>query len=393
MTQSQRRRALAALVGAGLAATGPSALALECKDLPSPVYGIGGSAQKPLFKNYGKALSGATPPETIVYQAPGACLGPSTIISGTKLTGTASYWDAAGTEQTCDLPLAGQTADFGASGVFATNCAGIPSVPADVGDFLGPVQPFVFIVPKASSQTVISAAAAYFVYGFGAAGQAAPWTDETQIIKRDANSAAAIAIARAINVPVDKLKGVDAKSNGNTVTLVSTSPTPEAAIGFVSGEVADANLASINVLAYQAYGQTCGYWPSSTSSAFDRINVRDGHYPIWAILHFYAKIDGAGVPTSPGVKKLVGYVQGTSPPPSGIDFLALTVASGAIPECAMRVQTDDDLGPIASFQPAEPCGCYYEALATGTPTCDACATDGDCAASAPHCRYGYCEEN
>ncbi len=69
----------------------------------------------------------------------------------------------------------------------------------------------------------------------------------------------ALLIGLAIGVPVTKLKGVDGKSNGNTVTLVSTSTNPEGALGFVSGETAEA-----------------------APTSFDKENVRDGHYPLWA---------------------------------------------------------------------------------------------------------------
>jgi hypothetical protein len=387
----RRRRCAALSIFVGVTCAGSAAFATECKDLPSPIYGIGGSAQKPLFAKVGKALTNAAPPETFIYQAPGACLGPNAIISGTKLTGTASYWDAAGTEQQCNLPLVGQTADIGASGVFATECPGIVALPADVGDFIGPVQSFTFIVPKASSQTVISAAAAYFAYGFGAQGQAAPWTDETQLIKRDPNSAAAIIIALGIKVPVEKLKGVDALSNGNTVTLVSGSPSPEAAIGFVSGEIAEANAAKVNVLAFQAYDQTCGYWPSSTSTSFDKINVRDGHYALWAPSHFFAKIGANGQPTSDAAKRIIGYFNGSVAPPPGVDVQKITIQAGAIPDCAMRVKRTEDLGPLASYAPPLTCGCYFDAIATGQSSCQACASDGECGAANPKCRYGYCE--
>jgi hypothetical protein len=385
------RRAPAALVLLATLGVGSRALATECKDLPSPIYGIGGSAQKPLFAKVATALTKANPPETFIYQAPGACLGPSAIINGTKLTGTASYWDANGTEQSCNLPLAGAVADIGASGVFATECPGIAQVPPDVGDFPGPVQPFAFIVPKASSETVISAAAAYFAYGFGAAGEAAPWVDETELVKRDPNSAAAIIIALAINVPVAKLKGVDAKSNGNTVTLVAGAANPQAALGFVSGEVAEANAASINVLAYQHYDQSCGYWPGSTSTALDKANVRDGHYALWAPSHFFAKIDGAGKPVNDGAQRIIGYFEGTVPAPAGVDVLQITIKAGAVPDCAMRVKRDQDMGPLASYAPAGPCGCYFDAVATGKSSCQVCKADGDCAAATPKCRYGYCE--
>ena len=58
----------------------------------------------------------------------------------------------------------------------------------------------------------------------------------------------------------------------------------------------------------------------------------------------------------------------------------------------MQVWRDGDLGPMYSLQPAEPCGCYYEARATGATDCAACSADPDCPSAAPVCRHGYCEE-
>lgn len=374
-----------ALGGAG------TALAAPCKDLPSAIYGIGGSAQKPLFAKVATALAKASPPETFIYQAPGACFGVNAIISGTKLTGTASYWDASGTEQTCDLPLVGQTADVGASGVFATECPGVDALPPDVGDFPGPIQPFTFIVAKASSETTISAAAGYFAYGFGVQGEASPWIDEANLIKRDANSAAAIIVALAIKVPVEKLKGVDAGSNNNTVTLISMSQKPQNTLGFVSGEVAEANAGKVNVLAFQAYDQSCGYWPSSSATSFDKVNVRDGHYALWAPSHFYAKVDGAGKPVNDGAKRIAGYFSGSLAAPAGVDIPKISIQTGTIPDCAMQVKRSADMGPMSSYAPEAPCGCYFDAVATGQSSCQACAADGECGAAAPKCRYGYCE--
>ncbi len=370
-----------------------SALALNCKDLPAPIYGVGGSAPKPLFAKLAKALTAATPTQTLVYQAPGACFGPNAIISGTKMTGTASYWDDTGKELTCTLALTGEDPDFGAGGTFANECPGITSLPAGVGDFIGPVQPYDFVVPKASSQTSISAAAAYFAYGFGAAGKAEPWVDETELITRDPNSGAALIVALAIGVPVAKLKGVDAKTNGNTVTLVSTAAIPEAAIGFCSGETADANAATVSVLAYQHYGQSCGYFPSSTQTSFDKRNVRDGHYALWAPLHFFANVDAAGKPIKAGAAKIVGYFDGSVATPAGVDVPSIIISSGAVPQCAMEVQRDTDMGDLKSYAPDAPCGCFYDAVATGSTTCSACTANKDCSVGAPNCRYGYCEVN
>src|SRR5262245_17134340 len=91
---SRRCAAFAALLATAL--VNCPAFAAPCAGLPSPFYGIGGSGPQQLFAKLGKALSAATPPQTLVYQAPGACLGVDAILNGTKMMGTATYWDATG---------------------------------------------------------------------------------------------------------------------------------------------------------------------------------------------------------------------------------------------------------------------------------------------------------
>jgi ABC-type phosphate transport system substrate-binding protein len=383
--------ALAAL--GTIASFAPRVHAVACRDLPTPVYGTGGSTPKPLIGKVGAALAAATPALTIVYQSPGACHGINSVAGDVKLTGTASYWDATGKELTCDLPVTGEPVQFGNMGNSATLCPGVDKLPDNVGDYLGPINSTSIIVPNASSQLSISAAGAYFVFGFGAAGNVAPWTDEAQIIKRDSSSGALLAIAFSAGIPAEKFKGVDAKTNGNTVTLVSSSPKPESAIGFVSSEIADAARDKVRELAFQAKGQTCGYWPDSTSTSFDKRNVRTGQYFIWSPLHFFTKLDAAKNPVYPAAKLLIDYFTLAKPAPAGVDILELSIKSGTIPSCAMEVQRKGDYGPLESYAPAEPCGCYFDKVATGTTTCQACTKDPECPGGAPHCRFGFCEVN
>ena len=149
---------------------------------------------------------------------------------------------------------------------------------ADIGDFLGPVNTYNLIVPTASSQTRSAPEAAYFVFGFGQLGQAQPWVDDAQIFRRDANSAAQLFIALATGVPAEKFKGVDTKSNGGTITAVAQSTKPEAAIGLVSGEVADANRATIARSPTSTRASAAGSRPTRRSTSFDKRNVRNGQY-------------------------------------------------------------------------------------------------------------------
>jgi ABC-type phosphate transport system substrate-binding protein len=378
---------------AGVLMTSAASAATDCSTLPTPIYGVGGSSLSAILGHIAGELSNLSTPVTVVYQSPGNCFGINDLSAGTSLTGTASYWDTNGKQQTCNLPIAGVTPQFGALNTYVTTCAGVTSLPDGIGDFLGPIQSFDFVVPKASSQTVISAAAAYFVYGFGATGQAAPWTDETEIIKRDTNSAATLLVGLAINVPPEKFKGVDGKNNAGVITDVSTATNPENAIGFVAGEIADANQNVVTTLAYQHYGQSCGYWPDSSLGALDKKNVRNGQYPIWGNIHLIAPVDGSGVPSDPNVKTLIDAYSGNISLPSGKDVRQVETEAGAIPDCAMEVQRTSDFGDYQSYAPTEPCTCLFEKVATGTTSCQACDASTPCGASAPNCRFGYCEVN
>lgn len=372
------------------------ASAAPCSGLTNPIYGLGGSASKPFLAKLSKALASLPSPNTatLVFQAPGACLGIYGILNNTPITGTASYWDATGVEQTCDLPAGGQALDFANMANSAVLCAQAPNpLPADVGDYLGPVNTVNFIVPVASSQYSISAAAAYFVFGFGTTGQAAPWTIDNEITLRDQNSAVQQLAGVAINVPATKfLHGVNGLNQNGVISRVASSANPENAIGFVSGEAADAARATVRTLAYQHYGQTCAYTPDSTLTAHDKQNVRDGHYFISTPQHFFAKKDATtGVITSPTARTLIGYFTGEVPLPTGLDLLRIEIDAGTIPSCAMRVSRDGDLGAFHTYKPAKSCGGYFDSLTGGT-TAKACpAGPSDCPAATPACNYGYCE--
>lgn len=368
-----------------------SAGAAPCSDLTNPIYGSGGSATKPLLGKLASKLIAATPALSVVYQAPGACVGVNGLFAGTKLTGTASYWDATGKEQQCELPEAGVDIDFANSGNSATTCPGISAIPEGFGDFLGPVNSFTLIVPTASSQTTISAEAAYFVWGFGQQGQASPWLDESQLYRRDANSAAQLFIALHTGVPAEKFKGIDTKNNANTVTSVAGSPKPEAAIGLVSGEVADANRDKVRILGFQAAGQRCGFWPDSSPTTFDKKSVRNGQYAIWAPIHFLSKVGADKKPVKAEVASWIGYFSGDVAPPAGVNVLEAEIKGGAIPRCAMNVWRESDVGPISKYTPAEPCGCYFDSVATGATTCTPCTTNDQCSVASPVCRNNFCE--
>ena len=380
------------LAGAAVLLCAARAGAVPCTDLPNPTLGLGGSAAKPLLASFGTELSAMADPVTLVFQATTSCFGITAFIDDTTLTGTASYWGADGVEQMCDLPVVGIAPDYGLMSIDPIYCEGVTEVPAGIGEHIGAITPWSLIVPTASSQTTISAEAVYFVYGFGASqGMVSPWTVDAELYARNATASSQIALAIAADIPIGKLKGNDTMTASGMVSAVAMSTNPEAALGFVGAEVADQSRDVIKTLAFQAYDQSCGYWPDSTPTAFDKQNVRDGHYYLWTPYRFYAPVDEAGAIVHDATRTAIGYLTGTVEIPPEFPALDLTIDNGSVPRCAMTVWRDEEVGPLYSLQPDEPCGCYYEFRTTGASDCTECAGDEDCPSEAPVCRHGFCE--
>lgn len=65
----------------------------------------------------------------------------------------------------------------------------------------------------------------------------------------------------------------------------------------------------------------------------------------------------------------------------------LEIRNGNVPQCAMRVWRNGDLGALYSRAPAAPCACYFEFIATGATTCAPCSASVACPSSTV-CRRG-----
>ena len=407
-----------AAVAVTVGAAGTAAASQLCSNdpttpLPSPVFITGSSAVGNFLQGIGAALAGTT---TLVYASPGSCQGVDAVFNGTKMgTGTATYWNSAGVAQTCTL--ANETADVGVSDVFYTSCTApyiFTALPTGVTESLGPNQVMNFVVPFSSTQSIISAQAAYLIYGFGAAKNAVmPWNDPTVIFQRGAASGTQSMLAQAIRVPADKwlpnpsggLPNVVAGgSTGMFNAVVGAGKTnPNTAIGILASDVTDksvttvsdggtttvSNRTQIKILAYQHTGQECAWLPDSSSTAFDKRNVRAGHYVPWGPIHFFTSS------TKQAAKDLVGYFAGTTTPPTGVKLLDLEIKGHTVPQCAMQVQRSAEIGPMTAYKPAAgtACGCYMEELlAPGTSGCTACSGTTGCSATQT-CSNGYCEAN
>jgi hypothetical protein len=399
-------------------AMGAHAANPNCSSLGGTViYGAGGSAQQPLLTQVGTQLANLASPVHLVYSDSGsACVGYGDLVTPTSITGTALYWDGTGATDTCSLDAGGDPVTFAVMGNGASLCTSVsvPDSGTSFTQFLGPVQPVDFIVPAQSSQQSISTAAAYYIWGFDAVDAdhtVAPWSTPANVFTRSASSFVNLFVALDTGLSPAKVaaSGTQEATNGATVSALAglNSSAPESGIAFVSGEVADGNRGSVKELAYQHSGQSCGYTADSDStSAFDKVNVRDGQYWLWSPVHFFAAVDAQGNITDPNTKALVGYFTGTVAPPTGVDLFAAEVAAYNVPTCAMHVWRDGDLAPLYSFAPADPCSCKFD-FATNNAlkpsTCTTCTQDSDCTTN--HCRnigpplqadagganVGYCE--
>ncbi len=394
-----RWRAGAPLVACLVAAAAPArALAVDCHTLPQPVFVVGSTAAKPLLAQIGRVVASAAKPTTVIYQGQGSCAGVDAILNGTAVYGEGatalSYWDASGTEQPCDLAAAGPgaTADVGLSDVFASTCVDLPGgLPSNVADFVGPVQTMTFVVPAASTERSISAAAAYNVFAFGADSGVTPWTNRSLILQRDPTSGTQRMIAVALGVPVDRWSGTPVPSSGAMLSTLTSASPGGAAIGILAADVAQDNRAALAILAYQHFDQTCGYYPDRDAASNEKSNVRDGHYAIWGPLHLLSRIGVNGLPLNAGAADLIGFMTGTTPAPAGLDLISVEAQHHVVPRCAMRVNRVQEMGALSSYAPPGSCGCAYEKAANGATACMPCQTDRDCPGTAPVCSYRYCE--
>jgi hypothetical protein len=342
---------------------------------------------------------------TPVYQVTSSCSGVEAIFDPGSGSATlydpepgpkakwAAYFGADGSQTTCSLGSAGMAVAVGESDIFSTTCEGGTPAGGNVGEYLGPIQAMAFVVPGRSEQTAISAEAARAVFGMG--GKVAPWTDPSLFFVRNATTGTQQMIGHAIDVPASGFWGVDRGTAANVDALleVITDPgTAQQAIGIISADYYDADRSNLKALAFRAVGQDCAYLPDSTLYTRDKQNVRDGHYPIWGPVHFFAAVAN-GTPVSAAAQAFVSIVSVPDIPQPLLDAF---IGSSLVPSCAMTVQRSSELGPLSAYSAPFQCGCYFEAspsVSGVVPSgCARCRTASDCTdPRRPACNLGFCE--
>ena len=372
---------------------------------PNLIYMYGTSDFAPLLRAVQPLLSANTPKYRAIYQNATSCGGVASVFDSTKrlmkdpAPGSSSYafyFDDNGTQTTCLLTPGGNTIDIGVSNLFSATCNTDTATFVSglgVNDYRGPVVPFVLSVPATSTETVISAEAAHMVFGRGGRANgdgslmdAMPWTNPTYYFIRNSGAGSTVLTSLVIGVPKAKFWGVDRLSTDNLRDSMLASTATNQSIGILSIDYADKNRGNLRSLYLQASGQSSGYLPDSNKNSFDKLNVRDGHYPLWGYVHFFTPVGAGGVP-SDAAKTLV-----TRFSVARLDQMLLDNIIGAslVPQCAMKVQRQ---GEIADYneQSGLQCGCYFDWKTKGSNSCTPCSSPSDCPSDKNACNYGYCE--
>lgn len=373
------------------------ASAEPCGDLTDSVVVSGSSAASPLLARLAQALSASGDSPVLYYDPSGSCGGVDALLSPDSFApSTLLTWSADGTQSLCEVPKdASLDTRVGISDVFPASCRALPNgLPSNVVDFQGPVQVMGFVVPLGSEERAISAEAAYNIFGFGNESGVAPWTDEGQLFQRDERSGTQRMIAAAIGVPAHRFRGNRTESTEDLVQRMLESNAAESgsALGILSAGAAATQRSQLRMLYFQDFRESCAFLPDASASSNEKLNVRRGDYPIWGPLHLLTNVDANGRPTTLAANRVVQFVLGLDTFRVGnLEVIGLEAELHLVPQCAMRVARTSELGPLSSHVPAQPCGCFYDALTNGTTSCAPCQAHQDCSDPGSQCRYGYCE--
>jgi len=392
--------------GSAMDSSGVDGAALPvCSSLVNPLYIMAGDCQIPALKTLGKILRQGANPVTLVWRMTPSCTIIDAIYNGTPLKQIPSYipndptWDpVTSTVPSCALESAGHSVDIGMPVGFPESCWSA-TPPSDVVAFKGPVQSLLFVVPHSATPEAISAAQAGLVFGTGATANVSPWIDENFYFILQPTMAVQVSLGALIGVPAAQWHGQQQSSPTAAANAVATSTFPEKTIGVLGGTIFDSgnNRANLKALAFQATGQSNGYLPDSTATAFDKRSLRDGHYVPWNQMVYLTKaasVDGGPAqPTNATAKLIVDILTNVANPgtPAELDPVSLVAQGGLVPLCAMAITRTVEGGPLSLFSPPDPCGCAFESK-VGTPpaSCIACTANTPCTAGST-CRHGFCE--
>lgn len=411
---------------------------VSCLDLPNPLFIEAGDTQMRMLGDLARKLRDEETPMTLVYLPRSTCTLAENVFSARNTIEVMRYvpssaeqpeWD--GTPRQCSNVEGGIPIDVGIGATFISSCSESVQAlrPDAIASFRGPVQGYGFVVPEGVADSVqgITREEAFFVFsGQGDAAEAVPWIEAPApeggtptVFIRGATTSTLLTLAS--NVAPDllpasawighRLMGQEDRSSVviQGVSAAKGTPLEEATIGLLGVELYDRERDVLDILAYQAEGQSHGYYPDTSPTARDKRNLRDGHYVPWGYTEYLVEVDGDEVPLKPNAERLLAIVSGKVPtrlvsaaevePAFDMDALAVIATAGLVPECAMSVSRERDGGELSLYEPETPCGCFFEtvqdpSLLTDPPSewaeqCPSCSGDDDCENG--ECQRGFCE--
>ena len=382
-----------------------------CKDLApagaTVIYMSGSSNFQPLLAELAPAIVDATHVYP-VFRTTTSCSGAHSMNMKSRTYAT-DHWikdpaaaneayaqiflgDAAG-GMNCLLGTDGVPVDVGESEIYPESCEGDPNPPELVEENLGPILPLVFIVPQGSNERAISFETARQVFGNG--GGVKPWLDPMRIFVRGNGTATLRLLAKELELTPAQVWGIDqgnafamAENVGGTTDPVAVQST----IGIIGTDIYDLYPGRLKPLAFQAKGQSCAYVPDSKLAKHDKINVRDGHYPLWGRIHFYTQLAN-GVPVSQLAHNFVFQLTSVNLDP---EIFEAFVHAGFVPTCAMKVKRTGELSNLVfDDPPPHACGCAFDMLTSDKKEapegCKTCTNNGDCPEN-QYCNFKFCEK-
>jgi len=239
------------------------------------IYLLGSSDFQPLLKAVQPSLSANSPPYRAVFQSSSSCGGVSAIFDPTKRVmkdpvvdnngGWAYYFDDNGNQVNCllDPPGSpspqGKVIDIGISDLYAQTCNSSFVPGLTVGEYTGPVVPFVLSVPATSSAESISAEALHMVFGLGGRApsgsgmkDALPWTDPNSYFIRNSGGASTVLTGLIGDVPRTKFWGVDRLTTENLRDSLLATTSTDQSIGILSIDYNDKNRDNLKALFLQS---------------------------------------------------------------------------------------------------------------------------------------------
>jgi hypothetical protein len=306
--------------------------------------------------------------------------------------------------------LSGNTfASIGVSDVAFDSCQGVAK-PASLGEWLGPEQAMLIVVPEANlTTTAISAEQAGVIWGCGQTGNFAPFIDNNAIQQRSASSGTQIMVARNIGssngkggyrmVPENAFKGNANASSAALFSSLLSVANPQTAIGFIANDFYSTHRAQLNSVAFRGFGQKNAYYADSDSTTDDLFNVREGRYMIQGPLHLFAPLtatlDGGAPGPNQATSLILDWLTGAVPidPVDPGSYVRMVSTNGDVPQCAMKVRINKDGGSFAPYTPPTSCNCAFQrakSLKIPTGTCTPCTNDATCTGGT-RCQTGYCE--